>query len=161
SLQATAFQLFVKSSSQWSARPFAPGEVEAFRDAAHRGGMTRHSMAHASYLINLASPDDALWRRSVLALRLELERCAALGVPYLVVHPGSRLGTGRERGLRRIARALDAALEPERPGSPRAGLAFAPTILLETTAGQGGVLGSTFEELGLVLDAVDRDDRVG
>ena len=93
-VQATALQVFVKSSNQWAARPFAPGEVEAYRAASCEAGLDRHTLAHASYLINLASPDDVLWEKSIAAFRIELDRCDALGIPWLVVHPGAHVGSG-------------------------------------------------------------------
>ena len=109
-VEATALQIFVKSSNQWAARPFAPGEVEAYRDASRDAGLLRHTLAHASYLINLASPDAALWEKSVAAFRIELDRCEALGIPWLVVHPGAHVGSGVAGGLARVAEALDRVL---------------------------------------------------
>ena len=66
-VEAGALQVFVKSSNQWAARPFAEGEVEAYRRASKDAGLDRYTLAHASYLINLASPDDALWEKSIAA----------------------------------------------------------------------------------------------
>ena len=153
SVDATALQVFVKSSNQWAARRFAPGEAEAFRRAAREAGLERHTVAHASYLVNLASPDDALWARSVSALGVELARCAELGIPWLVVHPGSHVGSGVEAGVARVAEALKRALGPE--SSPAAG------VLLENTAGQGNTLGGRFEELAAILGRAALDERVG
>lgn len=151
-VDATALQVFVKSSNQWAARPFAPGEVEAFRAASHAAGLVRHTLAHASYLINLASPDDALWEKSIASFRVELDRCDALGIPWLVVHPGAHVGSGVPSGIARVAEALRRAL-------PKAGNGAG--VLLETTAGQGTCLGSRFEELGEILKAANLPDRVG
>jgi deoxyribonuclease-4 len=148
-----ALQVFVKSSNQWAARPFAPGEVEAFRRAAADAGIERHLVAHASYLVNLASTDDALWARSVEAFGVELDRCAALGIPSLVVHPGSPKDAGAEAGIARVAAALDRAYADPR----RAGV----RTLLEITAGQGRVLGGRFEELGAIVAAASCEDRLG
>jgi deoxyribonuclease IV len=153
SVAATALQVFVKSSNQWAARPFAAGEAEEFRKAASDAALTRHTLAHASYLINLASPDPALWERSVVALAEELDRCEALAIPWLVVHPGSHVGAGVAAGLDRVVRALDRALAGRSAES--AG------VLVENTAGQGRTLGSTFEELGEILTRVSREDRLG
>jgi deoxyribonuclease-4 len=110
-VDATALQVFVKSSNQWAARPFATGEIEAFREAAARADLLGHSIAHASYLLNLASPDDALRARSIEGLRIEVDRCEALAIPLLVLHPGSHTGSGVETGLRRLATALDEVLK--------------------------------------------------
>lgn len=152
-VDATALQVFVKSSNQWAARPFAPGEVEAFRAASRDAGLDRHTLAHASYLINLASPDDALWEKSVASLGVELSRCTQLGIRWLVVHPGSHVGSGIAAGSARVARALDRVLH----GTTQAEAG----VLLETTAGQGSTLGTRFEELGAILGLCCRTDRLG
>ncbi len=162
SVDATALQVFVKSSNQWDARPFLAGETDAFRSAARAAGLEAHTIAHASYLINLASPDAALWRRSVASLGEELTRCAALGIRSLVIHPGSHVGTGAEEGIERVALALDAAFgarpaEGIRPAEVPEDL----TVLLEITAGQGSTLGSTFEELRAILDRASSASRLG
>jgi len=153
SVDATALQVFVKSSNQWAARPFAPGEAEAFRRAIREAALERHTIAHASYLLNLASPDEALWAKSVSALGVELARCAELGIPWLVVHPGSHVGSGVEAGVARVAEGLKRVLDPE--SSPAAG------VLLENTAGQGNTLGGRFEELDEILGRASLADRVG
>lgn len=150
---ATALQVFVKSSNQWAARPFAAGEVEAFRDAARRAGLDRHTLAHASYLINLASPDEALWEKSVGAFRVELDRCTTLGIPWLVVHPGSHVGSGVHAGVARVAAALDVVLT--------VGADQGAGVLLEITAGQGNSLGARFEELASILALARPSDRLG
>jgi deoxyribonuclease-4 len=151
-VDATALQVFVKSSNQWAARAFAPGEVEAYRESSREAGLDRHTLAHASYLINLASPDEALWEKSVVAFRVELDRCDALGIPWLVVHPGAHVGSGVASGIARVAAALDRALPKSKLGAG---------VLLENTAGQGTMLGARFEELGGILAAAKRSDRVG
>ena len=148
---ATALQVFVKSSSQWRARPFAEGEPEEFRAAVGRAGLAGRVVAHATYLINLASPDDVLWERSLAALRGELARCAVLGIGSLVVHPGSHMGAGEAAGIARVTRALDAALAGD----------DGTEVLVEITAGQGRCLGGRFEEVAAVLDGVRRRERVG
>ena len=152
-VEATALQVFVKSSNQWAARPFATGEVESFRAAIRDSDLARHTVAHASYLINLASPDDVLWEKSIAALRVELDRCEELGIPWLVVHPGAHMGSGVAAGLARVASALKRAL----PASKRGGAG----ILLENTAGQGTTLGTRFEDLGEMLRLAADPDRLG
>jgi len=151
-VDAEALQVFVKSSNQWAARPFAPGEAEAYREASREAGLDRHTLAHASYLINLASPDDTLWEKSVAAFGVELDRCDALDIPWLVVHPGAHVGSGLENGIARVAKAIDRALSKSKR---RAG------VLLETTAGQGSTLGARFEELGEILRLAKHADRIG
>jgi deoxyribonuclease-4 len=147
-----ALQIFVKSSNQWRAAPFREGEVERFRSNLETTGLGP-VVAHDSYLINLCSPDDALWEKSVGAFELELDRCEALGIPFLVTHPGSHLGSGEEAGLARLARAIDRVHSRRPEGKVK--------ILLETTAGQGSGLGHRFEHLSAVLRKVDNPSRVG
>jgi len=151
---ATALQVFVKSSRQWAAAPLKPGEADRFREAVERQGLARHTLAHSAYLINLAATDATVHRRSLQALRLELERCARLGIPFLVLHPGSHLGAGEETGLDRVVRALDRVLDRE-SGAGRV------TLLLETTAGQGTNLGHRFEQLAWILDRAEAKGRLG
>jgi deoxyribonuclease-4 len=155
---ATALQIFVKSSNQWAARPFAAGEVDEFRRAASEAGIAAHVIAHASYLINLASAEDSLWERSVEALAVEVERSATLAIPSLVLHPGSPRDAGTEFGLSRVAKGLDRVLLPERSAARRR---EGVTVLLEITAGQGATLGRTFEELGAILGRARSADRIG
>ncbi len=154
-VEARALQVFVKSSNRWDARPFAEGETARFREAARAAGISGRTVAHASYLVNLASPDEGLWRRSIASLAEEIGRCAELRIPYLVVHPGSHVGSGEREGLRRVARALDLLLGP-RGGAPRG---F--RLLLETTAGQGSSLGCRFEHLARILADARSAGRLG
>ncbi|MEE8450968.1 MAG: TIM barrel protein, partial [Thermoguttaceae bacterium] len=88
SCRCDCVQLFTKNSNQWRAKKITPLQAEQFRDALKQSGIV-HSMAHDSYLINLASPDRNLWRRSVRALAEELRRAETLGIPYVVAHPGA------------------------------------------------------------------------
>ena len=155
-VEATALQIFVKSSNQWAARPFGPGEVDRFRSSGLAAGLNRYTMAHTSYLINLASPKPDLLERSRQALAVELERCSLLGVPFLVLHPGSHIGEGEEAGLEAVAASLDAVMGAT-PGGGRDEV----MILLETTAGQGTNLGSSFEHLAAILDQAACRDRLG
>jgi deoxyribonuclease-4 len=145
-------QVFTKSSNQWAARAFRPGEAEAFRAAVAEAGLAR-PVAHDSYLINLGSPEETLWRRSIDALAVELERAEALGIGDLVVHPGAHVGSGEEAGLARIAAGLDEVHRLTRGLSAR--------IALETTAGQGSTLGHRFEHLGWLLAHVAESARLG
>lgn len=147
-----ACQIFTKNANQWNAKPIDPEAAERFRDRWSASGVGP-LVAHDSYLINLASPDDALWEKSRLAFRDELDRCDLLGVPFLVTHPGAHVGTGEETGIARVAEAID-RIHTERPDG-------AAAILLETTAGQGTTLGRTFEELAAIIDRVADQRRVG
>jgi deoxyribonuclease-4 len=158
-VDATALQLFVKSSRQWEAKPLADEEASRFRAAIEEAGLERHTLAHASYLINLATPDPAVGRRSAAALRDELDRCSRLAVPFLVLHPGSHVGSGEEAGLRRIVRGLDRLFQPS--GSARRRPFPGVTLLLETTAGQGSNLGWSFAQLGRMLRLARCRERLG
>jgi deoxyribonuclease IV len=155
SAQAVGFetvQLFTKNNNQWNTTPLSDLQVAAFRSALEETGVT-DPVAHTSYLINLASPDDALWEKSIEALAVEAERCELLGIPDLVVHPGAHMGAGEKKGLIRIARALD-RLHRRTKG-------LGVLIDLETTAGQGTNLGYRFEHLGDILDRVKHAERLG
>ena len=137
-----ALQIFTRNQRQWNPAELKVEEIELFRKAHEKsGGMPVAS--HASYLVNLATGKEELLEKSVHSLALELTRCAQLGVPYVVLHPGSHGGDGVEVGLERCTRGLDMAME-------RGGVAV--QILVETTAGQGTGLGSRFTELAYILD---------
>jgi len=139
-----SLQIWTKNSRQWNAPPLDLAEVEQFQAA--RSQRDIHPIvAHASYLINIASPKPALHARSVEALIDEAERCEQLDLPYLVLHPGAHTGDGMEAGLQRAQAALRDVLAAL-PG-------YSVRILLETTAGPGFALGSTFEELAVLLEA--------
>lgn len=145
-------QVFTKSNRQWGARPLSDREVEAFKANLAATGIGP-VVAHDCYLLNLAAPGAALWRKSVAAFRVELERAERLGIPYLVTHPGAHLGAGEADGIARVAEALNvlhAALPSARV-----------QVLLETTAGQGSSLGYRFEQLAAILTGVERADRLG
>lgn len=99
---ATALQIFTRNQRQWSAKPLDPDAVRAFR-AARQESSVGTVVSHASYLVNLATPDDALWERSVATLTDELDRAIALGLDGVVFHPGAHMGSGVDAGLSRIA----------------------------------------------------------
>jgi len=147
-----AVQVFTKNSNQWNAPALTSEQAGAFRQALERTGI-RDPVAHGSYLINLASPDDALWKRSIEAMVVEMQRCHQLGIEDLVVHPGAHMGTGEETGLRRIALAIDVLHCRTQDLGVR--------IDLETTAGQGSSLGYRFEHLQSILELVARPRRLG
>jgi deoxyribonuclease-4 len=145
-------QLFTKNNNQWNAPPLTDAQVEAFRRALEETGIV-DPVAHTSYLINMASPDDALWKKSIDAMAVEVERCARLGIADLVVHPGAHMGSGEDAGLGRVAAALDRVIE--------ATAGCAVTIDLETTAGQGSCLGHRFEHLAAILERAADRSRLG
>ncbi len=140
-------QVFTKSSGQWRARPLPDSEIAEFRRLSEELDV-RPEIAHASYLINLAAPDDALRRRSGAALGEELDRAEALGLLGVVLHPGSYTTTTEEEGLARITNGIARVLA-DRPDQQT-------LLLLEHTAGQGTNLGHTFEQLGTIITEVER-----
>jgi deoxyribonuclease-4 len=148
----TTVQLFTKSNNQWAAKPLTDEHVQAFKSAL-KTTQVADPVAHNCYLINLGSPDDALWKKSIDALVIEVERAEALGIADLVCHPGAHMGAGERAGLKRIARGIDAVHRRTR--------GFHVKIDLETTAGQGTCLGHQFEHLGRILDLVKESDRLG
>lgn len=145
-------QIFVKSPNRWASKPLAEENVRAFREAVAESGIWP-VFAHALYLINLATPDDALWNKSVAALADDLERSEQLGLPGLVIHPGSHRGSGEQAGIARIAAALD-EVHLRLPG-------YQVQVWLETTAGQGDHLGYTFEQLQAMIERVGLPERLG
>ena len=151
-IRCDALQIFVKNASRWKAKPLEPDAVRVFREA-HRAAGDPPLVAHAAYLINLAAIDPAILERSREALAEELRRCAELGVPGLVVHPGAHLGAGEDAGLTAIARSLDVVHDL---------LAGCPArVLLELTAGQGSVLGYRLEQLETIRNRARTGDRLG
>jgi deoxyribonuclease-4 len=140
---ATAIQLFTKTPSQWKEPVVDASGARAFRDAFAASGL-RAAVSHDSYLINLASPDEALRRRSIASFAAELERCHLLGIPLVVSHPGNFMDEAAA-GLRRNAEGYAEALRAA-PGDA--------LVCLETTAGSGTALGRTFEELATLRDLV-------
>ena len=152
SVGCEAVQIFVKSNRAWAVKPLTEDDVARFKARAEKTGIWP-VVGHASYLLNLATPDEALWTRSRDMLVVELERCQALGVPYLVLHPGAHVGAGEEAGLARVARALG-EVHTATPGCRT-------QILLETTAGQGTSLGHRFEHLAWLMAHVPEGERLG
>ncbi len=151
-LHCDTVQIFTKNANQWNAPPLSADAIERFRRTLRDSGL-RFPTAHDSYLINLASPKDELWQRSIEAFHQEIERAEALGLSYLVTHPGAHTGSGVPVGCRRVASALSEIL--------RRCQGYQVMILLETTAGQGTTLGSRFEELRAILDQVQQPEQLG
>ncbi len=142
-LGANTFQIFSASPRMWRARAPDPGQVKLLKAARRRFDLNP-LVIHVSYLVNLASADPAIRAKSIAAFRGELERAAAIGAEYLVLHPGSYRGRSVEEGIADFVAALrDAAA-----GFHSRGL----TVLLENTAGAGSHLGSRFEELASIRE---------
>ncbi len=151
-IRAECLQIFLKSPSQWRFGPLSDETVARFRAAAREADLAP-LVGHASYLVNLASPDRALYERSRRCVLEELDRCKRLGLDWLVLHPGAHVGSGEAAGLARIARALD-WLHRRRPD-------HACRILLETTAGAGTTLCGRFEHLQYLVETCDSEATAG
>ncbi len=145
-------QVFTKSSNQWRARELSHEDIATFQEAVDTSDVAP-VIAHDSYLINLASPDTELLEKSRAALLLEMWRAEALGIPYLVMHPGAHKDAGEEVGLRLIADSFNLL--------HRQAVGLDLVVLLETTAGQGTSLGYSFAQLGRIIDMVEEDERLG
>ncbi|MFW6205608.1 MAG: deoxyribonuclease IV [Gemmatimonadota bacterium] len=152
-LDAVVMQVFTKQPNRWAEREVDHEEAATFRAACKAHGI-RTVAAHDSYLINLATPDPALLQRSTQSFVAELRRCEALGIQFLVSHPGNATDGDPARGLEQNARAIADALEAV-PGSVR--------VLLEGTAGSGTALGASFEELAELVRRIGdaHPDRIG
>jgi deoxyribonuclease-4 len=144
--------MFNKSNNQWRAKKLKDDEVEQFFAAIDDTGVTV-AVSHTSYLINIASPDDALAERSLKSLTEEMHRCQLLKIPNLVMHPGSHVGSGEDAGLARITENINRMFETLKENDV--------TLLLETTAGQGSNLGYRFEQLAQIVDGVEDKDHMG
>lgn len=140
----TAMQIFTKNASQWKAKPISDEDARLFREAWEKSPIGP-VIAHDSYLINLAANDKAKWQQAKAAFADEIERCSKLGIPGLVMHPGSHLGEGEEAGLGRVCTAFN-EIFAETPDDV--------AVLIENTAGQGTNLGWRFEHLAAILDGV-------
>lgn len=145
-------QLFTKSSNQWRARPLPPEEIDRYRANLQVTGIGP-VVAHDSYLINLASTDPGLHRKSMAAFLEELERAEALGIPYLVTHPGAHMGAGEETGLRQVANSIRELLKRTKD--------YQVQVIIETAAGQGTSLGHRFEQIAALLDQIGLPERTG
>lgn len=164
-------QVFTKNQRQWKAKPLLDEDVSAWIEKLELLGWrgTNRIVSHNSYLINMASPEKATWKKSIALQREEIERCEVLEIPYLVSHPGARLGTPRKRGelnqlgttpskeefagLQRIAKAID-KLHIELPG-------YKTVTCLETTVGSGTNLGYDFQHLEWIRHHITEPERVG
>jgi deoxyribonuclease-4 len=145
-------QLFTKNNNQWRAKELSDEDVTLFQTRLKELGVA-HPLGHTSYLINLASPDPELWKKSVDSFIMEMLRADRLGIPYLVLHPGAYTTTNEAVGIAAIIRALDET-HRQTPG-------IKTKCLLETTAGQGSCLGCKFEELAAMIDGVQDPGRLG
>jgi len=151
SIGATTIQLFTASQRRWVSKALSESECTLFQEAMKKTGL-RSIMSHASYLINLGSPKEEVRRKSIEAFRAEIERCQLLGISFLTFHPGAALDSLKEVCIDAIVHALlsmEDLLDPSL------------VLLLETTAGQGTTIGSSFEELAAIIDRVHMKIPIG
>lgn len=144
-------QIFTKSNNQWKAKELTAEEITRFKHLEKESKISP-VVAHDSYLINLGSSDEALYEKSMEAFYIELQRAEALGLPYLVMHPGAHVGAGEEQGLRKVASAINLLHQRTKH--------FKVCIALETTAGQGTSLGYRFEQLARILGLIEENQRM-
>ena len=154
-LGITALQIFTHNASAWRMKPIESAAAVAFQRRLERSSL-KYVVVHTGYLLNLASPDESLFERSVAALTEEISRAGALGIARVVTHLGAHVGSGREAGMTRIIAGLERVIGSE---------AFARYpfvhLLLENTAGAGTTMGATFSELGRIISGLSDPARVG
>lgn len=151
-LEMQTVQIFTKNQRQWTAAPLDGAAVADWLAEQRRLGWSQ-TVSHASYLINLATPDDDHYARSIDAMTDEMERAEALAIAFVVVHPGSSLAAPLESGLRRLTAAIDEI--------HRRTAGFRALLCLETTVGGGSQIGGRFEHLAAVRESVAAPERVG
>ncbi len=145
-------QIFTKNQLQWKIPELETAEVKNFKNNMRRMGIILGTV-HSSYLINLASPNNKILIRSINDLSRDLERTEALGIPYLVFHPGAHRGKGEKYALKRIVRSIDEVFQRS--------TAQKTMLLLETTAGEGTSIGYRFEQIGYIIQHIKNHKRVG
>ena len=152
SIGINTMQVFTKNQNRWQQKPTPQKEIDRWFELQAQTGIGP-VVSHAAYLINLGSPDDALWEKSADALVDELTRAEELGILGVVLHPGAHMSAGEAAGIARIAAGLDRAHAATR--------GYKTLTLIENTAGQGSVLGYRFEQLRAMLDGVAEPARIG
>ncbi|MBI5749799.1 MAG: deoxyribonuclease IV, partial [Nitrospinae bacterium] len=145
-------QIFTKNNNRWNSRQLTDKDIENFKKNSSDTGVIP-SASHTAYLINLASPNTEIYKKSLDAFFDEMVRAERLGLPYLIFHPGAHLGSGEDTGLKKIADSINVLLEKAD--------GFKLMLLLETTAGQGSHLGYKFEHLSEIIKMVDEKGKIG
>lgn len=153
-LTCKAIQIFAKNQNQWTGKPLSDSTIRSWKEELRANEIDPcHTTVHDSYLINLCAPDEGNRQKSIASFIDELERCEALGIPYLVTHPGSHLKQGEEWGLSEMVHSLNQIFSQLK--------GYQTMVLLETTAGQGTNLGYTFEHLAYIRNYVSEPERIG
>ena len=155
-LGINSFQCFGGNPRGWAQKPLTGVEAAEFREARKKAGLSVIAV-HTSYLINLSSPDDALFKKSVKLFALEIERSMALSVDYLVTHLGSPRGAGIDFAVKRAVEGVEAAIKAALKNSKvkKTGL----EILFENTAGSGTTIGSDLADIGKIIDLLDAKNK--
>lgn len=151
-IDCRTIQIFTKSRNQWKAKEITDQDLRRFHSFYGKFNIFP-VVAHDSYLINLASPDPVLHRKSIESFFNEMERCEKLRIPYLVFHPGAHVGSGEKAGLKKIAQSINVLL--------KRGKGFKVSLLFETTAGQGTALGYKFEHIADIIKMVRQKKSIG
>jgi deoxyribonuclease IV len=149
-MDADAVQLFAQSPRTWRFPEHDPADLERFRTRREEIGMP--AVIHALYLVNLAAPDDAIYEKSIATMQATMETATAIDAEGVVFHIGSHLGAGFDAGLERLVPALAQILERS---------AERTWLLMENSAGAGGTIGRSLDELATIFDALDRHERLG
>jgi deoxyribonuclease-4 len=147
-----SMQIFVKNPRGWKSRELDDAEVKRFKDNREKYNINP-VVVHAAYLINLASPKEDLWEKSISALKSEYLRSKRLGAEYLIFHPGSHTGSGLKEGVNRVAEALNRIFDEIEANNTM--------ILLENTAGAGTSIGEEFSELKSIIEKVKQSEKLG
>jgi deoxyribonuclease-4 len=150
-LGCEAIQIFTRNQRRWKSKPLESEQITGFKEALQNYKI-QAVLTHSIYLINLASPDKALRKRSENAFLNEMDRCDKLGIPYLVFHPGSSKEKPKKQGIKQLASKLIRILSQRKTSKV--------ILLVENTAGPGSILGSTFEELAEIYDLVNQPHRL-
>ena len=151
-IDCSAFQIFTRSPRSWHAKDLSDNDVKSFKQKLDDSKIDRFATAaHMPYLPNLITPNRDAYSKSVNTLVKEVERCGKLGIPFLVTHLGSHLGTGEENGIKRLVKGLEKAAEVKND----------VMILLENTAGQKNSVGSDFEQLASIFSKLKPAKRFG
>ncbi|MGC8672334.1 MAG: deoxyribonuclease IV [Thermoplasmata archaeon] len=151
SIGLDAMQVFTKNQRQWISKPLNMDDVHHYIDNMKKYGI-RITVAHASYLVNLAAPEQDKFQKSVESMVHELQRCDTLQIPYLIFHPGAHMGEGEKAGLKRVVEGLDLIIEKMEGINAK--------ITIETTAGQGTNLGYKFEQIASIMDNISDRSKV-
>jgi len=151
SIGCTTIQIFVKNNNQWFAKPMPEDEIKRFKKLKKETGI--FVFAHTGYLVNLASPKENVYTNAMKSMLDELKHSEKLGLPFIVLHPGSSLDTPKEEGIKKIAKSINELFKKTQGSRVK--------VALETTAGAGSSIGSKFSEIGEIIELVKDKNRIG